>query len=289
MKIRNYIQVKTVEAFHEAAKAADGPITILAGGTDVLVNGREDDVYKDCTIIDIFPVEALHGVYETENMLLIGACTTHEAISHDPLVKQYAPILAEACGAVGSLQTRNRATIGGNLANASPAADTMSALAVLHAELVIERDGEARVEPMTAIFTKPYKTNLAQNDLITTIRVPKQSPNVRYDYVKVGRRKVLSISRMTVATLLEMDNNGVVTRFDMTVGATFPRPMLFPDISAMLVGKRPSEQDIIGVAKALSDKIPEIAGIRKSTIYKQPVCRNISERSLRKLFADILK
>jgi len=94
---------------------------------------------------------------------------------------------------------------------------------------------------------------------------------------------------MTVATLLEMDNNGVVTRFDMTVGATFPRPMLFPDISAMLVGKRPSEQDIIGVAKALSDKIPEIAGIRKSTIYKQPVCRNISERSLRKLFADILK
>ena len=105
MKIRNYIQVKTVEAFHEAAKAADGPITILAGGTDVLVNGREDDVYKDCTVIDIFPVEALHGVCETENMLLIGACTTHEAISHDP-AKTVRPILAGPWSC-RTLQTRN--------------------------------------------------------------------------------------------------------------------------------------------------------------------------------------
>ncbi len=289
MKIRNFIQVKTVEAFHEAAKAAEGSITILAGGTDVVVNSRRGDMYEDITVIDIFPIEVLHGVRETEDALLIGACTTLEVISHDPLVRQYAPILAEACGTVGSLQTRNRATIGGNLANASPAADTMSALTVLHAELVIERDGEARVEPMTAIFTKPNETNLAPNDLITSIRVPKQSPNVRYDFIKVGRRKVLSISRMTVATLLEMDDDGVVTRFDITVGATFPRPMLFPDINSMLVGKRPSEQDILDVAKALADKIPEIAGIRKSTIYKQPVCRNITERSLRKLFADNLK
>ena len=74
----------------------------------------------------------------------------------------------------------------------------------------------------------------------------------------------------------------------MTVGATFPRPMLFPDITQCSSASARAKE-IIGVAKALSDKIPEIAGIRKSTIYKQPVCRNISERSLRKLFADIPK
>lgn len=285
MKIHDYIQVKTVDEFHEAVKTVEGPVKILAGGTDLMVKGREEECYQDTTFIDVFPIKELHGVKETEDMLLIGACSTHAEIEHDSLIKKYAPILAEASSVVGSVQTRSRATIGGNLANASPAADTMSALTVLHAELGIERAGELRFEPLTSIFTKPEHTNLDPKDLITTIRVPKQNADALYDYIKVGRRLAMTISRMTIATIMEMNADGTVKRFDMTVGATFPRPMLFKDISAMLEGKRPSEDDLLKVAKAVSDKIPEIAGIRKSTVYKQPVCRNLCERSLRKLFA----
>lgn len=113
--------------------------------------------------------------------------------------------------------------------------------------------------------------------------MPKQAESVRYNYTKLGRRKALSISRMTMATLLELDAEGVVTKFEMTVGATFPKPMLFPDISDMLVGKKPTEEDIVKVARSLSDKIPEIAGVRASTRYKQPVCRRLSERILKEL------
>ncbi len=88
---------------------------------------------------------------------------------------------------------------------------------------------------------------------------------------------------MTIATLLRQDEDGVVTQFHMTMGATFPKPMLFPDVDAMLIGKRPTRADIAAVAEALSAKIPLIAGIRPSTTYKQPVCKSMVQRILNEL------
>ncbi|MGI6157198.1 MAG: FAD binding domain-containing protein [Saccharofermentanales bacterium] len=283
IKMHDYIRVTTLEDFEQAVASVDGPVMILAGGSDVLVKARETDAYRDHTFIDVFGIPALRTIEEQGDEVIIRACATHEDIAASPLVKRYMPILAEASRSVGSLQIRQHATIGGNIANASPAADTLAALALLRAEVVILRDGVMRVEPLVDIFERPYKTNLSDRDLIVSVRIQKLGPNVQYDFTKIGRRKALSISRMTIATLLEMDDDGVVTFFDMTMGATFPRPMTFPDISAMLVGKRPTDRDIQAVARALSDKIPEIAGIRKSTAYKQPVCRNLAERILRKL------
>ena len=140
--------------------------------------------------------------------------------------------------------------------------------------------------PLDEVITGPYKTSLSDRDVIVSVRVPKLSEDVRHNYTKIGRRRALSISRMTIATLLQLDGDGVVTKFDMTVGAPFPKPAAFPDISAMLVGKKPSSDDIRAVARALSDKIPEIAGIRASTRYKQPVCRRLAERILHELIGD---
>ncbi len=283
MKFHQYTRVESIEALDKAFRETEGPITLLAGGSDILVRARQDDRYKDHTIVDIFGIESLRQIDETDGELVIGACATHADIADSPLVKTFAPILAEASLSVGSPQIRNHATIGGNLANASPAADTLAALAVLKAKLLIRKDGEERVVPLIDIFERPYRTNLTDRELIVAVLVPKQASDVKYNYTKVGRRKALSISRMTIATLLQMDAQGVVTRFDMTMGATFPRPMTFPDIAPLLVGKRPSKEDIEAVAVALSNKIPEIASIRASTKYKQPVCKRLCERILNEL------
>lgn len=286
LKFRDYIRVESKAELEKALASIEGPVVLLAGGSDVLVQARDDDRFKDHTAVDIFGVDEWHAIVETEHDLLIGAMATHAMIANSPLVKRYAPILAEASLSVGSPQIRNHSTIGGNIANASPAADTLASLSVLDAKLVIlGADGE-RTVPLADIFEGPYKTNLSDRDVIVRLIVPKLSETVRYNYSKIGRRKALSISRMTIATLLETDDSGVVTKFDMTLGATFPKPMTFPDISAMLVGKQPTADDIRQVARAISDKIPEIAGIRASTRYKQPVCRRLAERILQELIGD---
>ncbi|HZJ69074.1 MAG TPA: FAD binding domain-containing protein [Candidatus Eisenbacteria bacterium] len=286
LKFRNYVKVETREEYEKTIAAIDGSVKLLAGGSDLLVQAREDDRFKDCTIVDIFGIEELHTIKETDDHLIIGACASHEAIAKSPLILSYAPILAEAALSVGSLQIRNHSSIGGNIINASPAADTLAPLAILYAELIILKNGVENIVSLSDIFEGPYKTTLEDRDLLLSIKIPKLSSNVQYNYTKVGRRKALAISRMTIATLLETDIDGIVTRFDMTVGATFPTPMRFSDISEMLVGKRPTNEDIREVAAALSAKIPEIAGIRASTQYKQPVCRRLCERILQELIGD---
>ena len=147
----------------------------------------------------------------------------------------------------------------------------------------INRLGEVRREKIGEVIARPYRTTLSDRDVITRVIVKKLPAGTVSDFYKLGRRRALAISRMTIGTVLRTDADGVVQDFRMTMGATFPRPMMFPEINAMLIGKKPDDADIKAVAKALSDKIPEIAGIRASTTYKQPVCLNMCERILHQL------
>lgn len=283
MECRAYIKATTLEEALEALKAAQGEVKLLAGGTDVLVNAREGHPYRDRTIVDIYGIAQLSQIEEQADWIAIGADATHAAVEQSLLIREKAAVLADACRTVGSPQIRNHATIGGNLANASPAADALAALSVLEAEVEINRLGDVRRVPLGDVIEKPYRTTLTDRDLITRIFIKKAPAGTRFHFYKLGRRKALAISRMTIATLLHRDASGVITQFHMTMGATFPKPMLFADVDAMLLGKRPTQVDIIAVADALSAKIPLIAGIRPSTAYKQPVCNKMVQRILNEL------
>ena len=286
MKLKRYCKPASLQEAVQILRETEGPVTLLAGGTDVLVYGREaDDRYADHTVVDIFGLPELTGISEDGDFLVIGAGATHTQIEQSPLVQRHADVLAQACRTVGSLQIRNHATIGCNIANASPAADTFAALAVLDAELEIDRLGKLRRERLRDVIAKPYRTTLSDRDVILRVLIRKLPEGTQCNFYKLGRRRALAISRMTIATVLRRDGAGVVQDFRMTMGATFPQPMMFPEINAMLVGKRPQEADVAAVAKALSAKIPEIAGIRPSTTYKQPVCEKLCARILH----DMLK
>lgn len=280
MECRDYWKAATLEEALEMLKNAQGGVKLLAGGTDVLVNAREGHPYRDSTVIDIYGIPELCQIREQGDWIAIGAGVTHTQIEQSPLIRAYAGVLADACRTVGSPQIRNHATIGGNIANASPAADSLAALSVLEAEVEINRLGEVRRVPLADVIEKPYRTTLTDRDLITQIFAKKATAGTQFHFYKLGRRKTLAISRMTIATLLKQNENGIVTQFHMTMGATFPKPMLFSDVDAMLIGKRPTDADIAAVAEALSAKIPLIAGIRASTSYKQPVCKSMVRRIL---------
>lgn len=280
MQMREYVRVNTVEEALSAASAAKGPVLYFAGGTDILVQAREDERYREHSVIDIYGIQALKNIEEQEACIKIGALVTHTQLAESELLRRHARVLSLASATVGSLQIRNHSTIGGNIANASPAADTLGALAILRAQVELCGPAGTRLLPLKEVIAAPYRNTLQNGELITAVYVDKLEADTLFEFYKLGRRRALAISRMTVAALLRKDAEGRVSRFEMTIGATFPRPERFEDVSALLLNKVPAKEDTEAVAKLLSDKIPQIAGIRASTSYKQPVAKKLIARIL---------
>lgn len=291
---------------------------VLAGGTDLLVqlrqrsgdlviksrvlkpgtgagdgNGvaagdlREDAQPEDeapVWLMDISQLSELKRISEFVDRLEIGALVTHTRISESILVRQRARALAEACASVGGPQIRNRGTIGGNIANASPAADTLPALVVLDAVAVVAKweDGRMKVRelPVTDLVTGPYRTALAPDELIVSVRIPLLPAGARSVYVKLGRRNAMSISRLSVAAWAVLGADGRVADVRICPGSATPRPMRFSEAERVLIGQLPSFELAAEAAKAVADAMVAVTGVRWSTEYKRPVVEALSRRAL---------
>ena len=286
MRYKAYYRPETLAEAEALLKTLDGPVCLVAGGTDVLIYAREDDRYAEHSIVDIYRLPELVGITCTDDAIRIGAGVTHTEVERSPVIQAHAGVLAMACRTVGSRQIRDHATLAGNVVNASPAADSLAALAVLDARVEFRRDGATHLLPLGDVIAKPYRTTLTDRDIVTAILVRRLPDDTVCRFFKLGRRKALAISRMTIATILHKAPDGTLDDFNITVGATFPRPETFPQINAMLIGKRPDAAKIDDVARALSERIPALAGVRKSTAYKQPVCRNMTTRILTELLLE---
>lgn len=286
MKYKAYYQPASVQETVDLLASLEGPVILFAGGTDIMVYAREDDRYADSSIVNIWGLKDLQGITLLDDEIRIGAGVTHTEIEQSPIIQKYAKVLADACRTIGSLQIRDHATLAGNICNASPAADSLSALAILDAKIEFLHDGAPCILPLVDLIAKPYRTVLTDRDLVTCIHIRRLPEDARTVFYKLGRRKALAISRMTISVLAHRTENGIVDDFNIAVGATFPKPYTFPDINAMLLGKIPNAKLIAEVADAVANKIPEITGIRKSTAFKLPVCRNMTARILSDMFME---
>lgn len=259
-----------------------GDARVLAGGTDLLIAGRQGQL-KEKFVIDITALDELKQIKEDESNLYLGALLTHTDIAASPLVRQYAKLLAEAAGVIGSPQIRNRATLGGNIANASPAADSIPALVALQSKVTLLSVGRKRVVPIHGFLAGAYKTKLEPAELILNVVVPKLPAKSRSKFVKVGRRNSLAISRVSFAGIAEQEDDSTIKFVRLVPGAVFSVPVVLEEADKMLRGTRPSAKAIKEVAKMAGEKVVEIAGIRWSTPYKQPVCSNLCELVLQEI------
>lgn len=287
MKCQAYIRVTSQQEALEAAARYGEKTLFVAGATDVLVKARESDPYGQRALVEISDARDLAYVRESEHHLHIGALCTHSQLAQDPLVTRYCGMLAQACASVGSPQVRNRGTIGGNIANASPAADSLPALAALHGRLVCKSAAGERTVELGSFVQGAYRTAAAPGELITEIVVDKLPPQARQHFCKIARRNALAISRITIAAGVELDSQGKVMQLRLALGSVFPQPVVFEDINRIPVGQQPTPGLIQQVAEALSEQIPKIAGIRASTAYKQPVSRMMVERVLSQLMEEV--
>ena len=286
MEFASYHRPRTLEALYTALRQETADAVFLSGCTDVLVQDRASGAFAGKAAFDLTAIEELKTVAEEPDAVCLGAELTHGQIAECALLRDCVPPLCAACSQIGAVQLRNRATIGGNIGNASPAGDTLGPLAALDASVGLDCLGTRRWLPVTELIERPGKLCLKDREFIREIRIPKMPEGMQWRFRKVGRRQALAISRLTLTMLLKLEPDRTIGVCRAAVGAVFPRPMRFPDWERQFCGRELDAAAAHEMAAALASRIPEIAGIRPSTRYKQPVTQLLCERFLKEMLAD---
>ena len=259
-----------------------GKAKLIAGGTDLVISLRNGDLKPQC-LIDITNIEGLRKIVEKNGMISIGAAVTLSEIASSPAVKKYGEILSDAASEIGSPQIRNVGTIGGNIVNASPAADTLPPLVVLDAVArVVSKLGERDV-PLLQLFKGPYKTSLKPFEILTQVSFKKLPSGVRSSFIRLARREGMAVARMSVAVVLQREEGSDrIEGIRISAGAITPLPQRMSDVEAILKGKSPDEKVLQKASLKVSDTMIRQSGIRPSTSYKAPVAEALFIRAMRK-------
>jgi CO/xanthine dehydrogenase FAD-binding subunit len=273
----------TIEEACDLLWKAEGRAKIIAGGTDLVIGLRNGD-QNPPSIIDITRIEELRKIEEKNGAVSIGAAVTHSEIASSSLVKRYGKVLSDAASEIGSPQIRNIGTIGGNIINASPAADTIPPLMVLNAVgRVVSREGE-RQAPLDQLFKGPYKTNLKSHELLVQVTFQKLPSDLKSGFVRLARRDAMAIARMNVAIILQVEKRkNQIKDIRIAVGSVTPIPQRMSEAEAFLKGKLPDEESLQKASLKVSEAMIRQSGIRPSTSYKKPVVEALFMRAMKKV------
>jgi len=277
---------KTEEAINYLDKFSK--VHILAGGTDLLVNlYKESPRLSDFDyLLDISNIPELKIIKSINNFIEIGPLVTHSRLINDPLIKNNFPVLVIAACTIGSTQIRNRGTIGGNIVNASPAADLLPPLIALKAEVELTSGKGKRVLSLEDFLAGPYKTKLQANELLTKIKIPLLADNHYTDFQKIGRRKALSIARLSLALVTKIDEEGIFQDTRVIPGSATPYPQSLLVTEDAINGKSIFDIDVEEIGKITSKEMVSITGERWSTPYKKPTITVLIKRALKKVIEE---
>ncbi len=273
-----YIRPKTLQEAVEILSDKGGKATIIAGGTDVMVDMRSGEI-SPSYLLDISRLEELKGIRMEGENLVVGATTTLSDIYNSKLLGDEAPTLKKCAYNFASTQIRNVATIGGNVAHCSPCGDTIPPLVIHEAEVVFSGgNGERRI-PIEEVATGPYRCFLQPNEIISSF-VLKPRRAAFADFQKIGRRKDLAISRLSMAAMVDKDEAGAISFMRLSLGACTPTPHRMTAVEEFFLGKKPTQELLFAGGKLFAEKMIEITGRRSSIIYKEPAVQGLFVRML---------
>ncbi len=242
-------------------------IKLMAGGTDLVVALRENRI-SPRSILDISGIRELSFITEDKNRIRLGPLVTHAMVERGPLFHRYASVLVMACASVGSPQIRNRGTLGGNIANSSPAGDSIPALMALGADIRTARGGRTREIPIEDFFLGPGKNVLKPDEMITAISFPRMNENQRAFFLKLGQRKALSIAKVSVAVRLSL-KKGRASEVRIALGSVAPRVILAGKAGSFLEGKALSLEVVEEASRIVMEDASPIGDIRSSAAYRK--------------------
>jgi CO/xanthine dehydrogenase FAD-binding subunit len=249
----------------------------LAGGTDLIIRLR-DGTLRPSTVVDVKSIAELDdGIREDQGVLTIGARATMTTIAADQPIQRDFRALGEAALVVGSVQIRNRATLAGNIANASPAADTVPALLVYDATVVAVGPAGTRRIPIDDVFVRSGVTTLAAGELITAIELPRPSVRAGSVHVRRTRRRGHDLASVTLACAILEDGT---TR--LAYGSLGPRPLLVVDHTGVLADRAASDEAKEKRLEELSvDASPSPNSMRASPDYRLAMLHVLGMRAIR--------
>jgi xanthine dehydrogenase small subunit len=258
----------------------------IAGGTDIYIQKGEIIPDSNVNILNLHP--EMKGISKENGQIRVGALTTFEEFANHPEIQKIIPHIRDYIFLIASWQIRNRATLGGNVINASPIGDMTILLLALECHLVLKNGKKERTVPMTS-FYKGYK-DLAKssNELLTQIIIPKLSRDAKIDWEKVSKRKCLDIASVNSAICIRYDRD-VIKEVGLAIGGVAPVPLFMKNTTEYLIGKSVSKETLIGGIEAAQREISPISDVRGSAEYKRLLVRQLLISHFCKLFPEKLR
>ena len=240
-----YAAPTTIEEAVRALAGTSGLAKVLSGGTDLLVQLRSGRAKPDL-IVDIKKIPEMSGVRERDGAFLIGAATPGAVIGECEALRKAWPGVVEATNLIGSTQIQGRATLAGNLCNASPAADSVPALIAARATCVVAGANGRREVPVERIVTGPGRTSLERDEFIVAFHLPKRPPRSADAYLRFIPRTEMDIAVVGAGVSVTLDSGGICTDARVVLGAVAPTAVLVADAAGALIGRA---LDVIALEK----------------------------------------
>ncbi len=253
----------------------------FAGGTDLMVL-LEAGKLEHRNYINIWGLRELRGIEANDTHITVGALTTYTEVRAHPILRREFPMLCQAASETGGLAIQNRGTLGGNIINASPAADSPPALLAYDAEIELVSTRGSRWLPYLGFHTGYKQMQIGPDELLARIRLPRNTAGVVHYYRKVGTRKAQAISKVCFAAVGKM-NGEQIDDMRIVIGSVAPIVVRCVKTEAALRGQKPSDETIRKACVSFEQEISPIDDIRSTAKYRLQVAKNLLVDFLTKL------
>jgi len=287
MKPCAYYAPERIEELLNILADNEGKAKVIAGGTDYVI-GMQEGKINTKNIVALHKIQELKGIHMRGDTLVLGAMTTFTELVKSPLIREKAFVLAQAASMVGSPQIRNMGTVGGNIANASPAADTVPAMVALDARVKLISPSGEREMLLENFFAGIGKTKLATSEIIQEIAFPALNARTGSAFAKLGRRNALAISRVSVAAIVGYaEEDDVIIDFRIAVGSVAPSPFRVRSAERTMLNCSINNDKRCNCVEAAMEEISVTLGQRASAIYKKKAAPTIIRNAIDEAIAQI--
>lgn len=283
MQALDYILADNLDKAVELLTSHEGRARILCGGTDLLVQLRENRRTADL-LIDIKNIAELTSIqYDPETGLQIGCAVSCYEICHHPVVSAMYPGLVDAIHLIGGVQIQYRASLGGNLCNASPAADSIPALIVHEATCIIANSRGTRKVPVEKFCLAPGKNALEPGELLVSVSIPPPKQNFGAHYLRFIPRNEMDIAVVGAGASVTLDERQQkILSARVALGAVAPTPLLVEEVGTYLAGKEILEENLREAARLAQAAARPISDLRGTAEFRTHLCAVLTRRALEK-------
>ena len=282
MKWEEYLVPISLDEALAMLKERQGQARVIAGGTDLIIQLKRKEVTAKC-LVDVTNLDELKGIELEDGFIRVGACVTHQELASSSLIRERAAALAEGASQVGSPQIRNMGTVGGNIVNAQPAADTVVPLMALEAEVEVTTATGTRREPLGGLCVGPGQCTVDSTaEILTAVRFRALGLNQGSAFERLAKRKALSLPILNAAAVVTLnDGRDTFQEVRLAVGPVGPTPSRALKAEEVLRGAAVEAQSIAAAMElAAREAQPRSNPLRGSQEYRQEMVQVLLRRSI---------